>query len=177
MRLLLRCSPLLVLSALSACGERVPPAPAPAAAPDATAAASAASGNHGEVVARIGEVTIRASAVQTSNLPAAVAREYGIERGPGRVLLLVAVRQGDAATATAVPVRVSATSTDLRGGRQQIAMREIRVEDPGAGPDQVLVDHIGTVETSLPETLRFDVVVVRAGGATSTLRITRDFHP
>lgn len=166
---------LLAMLVLSGCGERTAPAPTSSGA--AAGVASGGSGNRGEAVARIGDATLRASVVQTSHLPPSIAREYGIKRDPGRILLLVTVRAGDAASASRVPVRVTATSTDLRGGRQQVAMREIRVDDPAAGSGQVLVDHIGTVETSLPETLRFDVVVTREGGGSASLRLSRDFHP
>jgi hypothetical protein len=166
---------LVVVSlALSGCGQGAAPAPASAGA---AATVSSPSGGSDQAVASIGDVTVRASVVQTSRLPASIARQYGIGRDPGRILLLVTVRAGDAASASPVPVRVTAASTDLRGGRQQVPMREIRVDDPAAGPGQVLVDHIGTVETSLPETLRFEVAVTREGGGTATLRLTRDFHP
>ena len=145
------------LLALAACGGGSPP-PRPG-----TEAASS------EAVTRVGDVSIRASVVQTSLLNDAVARDYGITPDPGVVLLLVAVRRGPDAEATAEPAQVTATATGLRGDRQVVAMREVQ-----AGG---LTDYIGTVTTSLPETLRFDITVVRAGGARSTLQLTRDFYP
>jgi len=107
--------------------------------------------------------------VQTSTLGAGVASQYGIRRAPGTVMLLVAVRTGDDGDESAVPARVTATATDLRGQRQDIAMRELRVGD--------LLDYVGTVETTLPDTLRFDVTIVREGGATSSMQFTREFFP
>ena len=146
--------------ALGACGGSNAPPPA---APAASAT------KHSEAVTRIGDVSIHASVVQTSTLAEGVARDYGITRDERRVLLLVAVRQGPEAEAIALPAQVVATVTDLRGRRQDIAMRELRSGD--------LLDYVGTVEIDLPDTLRFDVVVTRAGGATSTLQFTREFHP
>ena len=120
-------------------------------------------------MARVGDVSIHASVAQTSILAESVAREYGITRDEHRVLLLVAVRQGPDAQAIALPAQVVATVTDLRGRRQDVAMRELRSND--------LLDYIGTVEIELPDTLRFDVVVTRPGGATSTMQFNREFYP
>ena len=130
-----------------------------------------------EAIARAGDVTMRASVVQTSTLGADVARQYGIRRGPGTVMLLVAVRQGADGAEIALPAQVTATATDLRGQRQSIAMRELRVDAPGSGPGQALLDYVGTVQTTLPDTLRFDVVIVREGGATSQMQFSREFFP
>lgn len=145
--------------ALTACGGSGVPAPAtPAAAPPPS-----------EAVARVGDVSVRASVMQTSLLTPAVARGYGITRDDKSVLLLVAVRQGPDAEAIALPARVVASATDLRGRRQDVAMRELRSGD--------LLDYVGTVELDAPDTLRFDVSVTREGGATSTLQFVREFHP
>jgi hypothetical protein len=151
---------LMSMLALAGCGgsNTTPPA-----VPAASAPASS------EAVTRIGDVSIHASVVQTSVLAESVAREYGITRDPHRVLLLVAVRRGPDAEAIGLPAQVVATVTDLRGRRQDIVMRELRSGD--------LLDYIGTVEVDLPDTLRFDVAVTRAGGATSTLQFNREFHP
>ena len=142
---------------LAACGAQ-PPA---RSAGDSTAPQ--------EAIARAGDVSMRASVVQTSTLGADVARQYGISRDPGTVMLLVAVRQGAEGAETALPAQVTATATDLRGQRQDIAMRELRVGD--------LLDYVGTVQTTPPDTLRFDVTIVRDGGATSSMQFTREFFP
>ncbi|MHB8913149.1 MAG: DUF4426 domain-containing protein, partial [Lysobacter sp.] len=130
-----------------------------------------------EAIARVGDVSMRASVVQTSTLGAEVASQYGIRRDPGTVMLLVAVRQGTDGNEAALPARITATATDLRGQRQTIAMRELRVGDPGSGPGQALLDYVGTVQTTLPDTLRFDVTIVREDGATSSLQFSREFFP
>jgi len=151
---------LMAMLALAACGGSNAPAPAK---PAASSIASP------QAVTRIGDVSIHASVVQTSTLAESVARAYGIARDEHRVLLLVAVRQGPDAQAVALPAQVLATVTDLRGRRQDITLRELRTGD--------LLDYIGTVEIELPDTLRFDVVVTRTGGATSTIQFNREFYP
>lgn len=145
--------------ALGACGGSNTPPPAK----------PAASATSSEAVTRIGDVSIHASVVQTSTLAESVARAYGITRHENRVLLLVAVRQGPDAEAIALPAQIVATVTDLRGRRQDIAMRELRSGE--------LLDYVGTVEIELPDTLRFDITVTRNGGATSTMQFDREFHP
>lgn len=153
----MRCFLLATVLAIAACGG----APTPqAATPSSTA---------NEAVSRIGDVTIRASVMQTSTLNEAVAREYGIIRDERTVLLLVAVHQGPEANESALPAQITATATDLRGGKHDIAMRELRSGD--------LLDYVGTVDVSLPDTLRFDLAIVREGGASSTMQFSREFYP
>ena len=122
-----------------------------------------------EAVSRIGDVTIRATAVPTTTLREPGAPQYGNTRADSTVMLLIGVRQGSDAQEVALPARITATVSDLRGRRQDIAMRELRSGE--------LLDYVGTVEVSPPETLRFDLTVVRDGGASSTMQFTRDFYP
>ena len=145
------------LLALAACGGR--PAPATSAGQPAQSA---------EAESTVGTTTVHVSAVQTSLLPEAVARRYGIERAPERILLLVNLRD----MGTGAPPTITATVTDLQGHTTPVALREVRV-DPA---DPQTVDHVGTVEATLPDTLRFEVVAHRAG-ATSTVQVARDFYP
>lgn len=151
--------------ALAACGDaaRTPATPAPAA--------------HEEAISRIGDVTIRAVALPTSALGAEVAKRYGIVRDERTVMLLVGVRQGTGAQETSLPATITATATNLSGQRQDIALRELRSNDPSTGSGQALLDYVGTVETSPPDTLRFDVTIVREGGARSTMQFSREFYP
>lgn len=160
-RFLLAISCTLVLTA---CGDsaRTPVAPAPAA--------------QEEAVSRIGDVTIRAVALPTSALGAEVARRYGIARDARTVMLLVGVRQGSTAEETSLPATITATVTDLSGQRQEIALRELRSNDPSAA-GQALLDYVGTAEVNPPDTLRFDVTIVREGGARSTMQFSREFFP
>ncbi|UNK50747.1 DUF4426 domain-containing protein [Lysobacter sp. S4-A87] len=148
----------LLIAGLAGCSGSAPPPATPAA-----------TAPQGEAVSRVGDVSVRANAMQTSALSPGVASQYGISRADNTVMLLVAVRQGPEAQEVALPARITATATDLRGRRQNIEMRELRSGD--------LLDYIGTAEATPPDTLRFDVTVVRENGATSTMQFTRDFYP
>ena len=130
-----------------------------------------------EATLKMGDVTIRASAIQTSTLSEPVAAQYGITRDAGNVMLLVAVRQGAEGQEIALPASVTATMTDLRGQQQTLDMRELRSGAPGAPPEQQLLDYVGTVSTQVPDTLRFDVQVTREGSAPATLQFSREFYP
>ena len=122
-----------------------------------------------EATLEVGDTTIRASVVQTSALNEQVASQYGIERDDGIVMLLVGLRQGPPAEETSVPASVRATATDLRGQKHPIEMRELHAGD--------LVDYVGTVQVSLPDTLAFDVVIEREGKPDSTMQFSREFLP
>ena len=143
--------------ALAGCNGSAPPPATPAVAAQQ------------EAVSRIGDITIRASALPTAALAPEVADRYGIVREERTVMLLVGVRQGADMQETAVPATITATATNLSGQRQSIALRELRSGD--------LLDYVGTVETSLPDTLRFDLTIVREGGASSTMQFSREFYP
>src|SRR3970282_1176830 len=97
------------------------------------------------------------------------ASRYGIAGDDRQVMLLVGVRQGSEALERSLPARVEVTVTDLRGQRQAMPMRELRSDD--------LVDYVGTVEVSLPDTLRFDLSIVLPDGKTSTMQFNREFYP
>ncbi len=55
-----------------------------------------------------------------------------------------------------------------------VAMREVHSGDPGS--DTELVDYVGTVQTGLPDTLRFDIHVQAQGVDAATLQLSRDFY-
>ena len=149
---------------LCGCGGTSPTPPTMAAAPT-------------PAVLQAGDVTIRASAVPTHALGEAVAQQYGIERDPRTVLLLVGVRRGSGTAETSLPARVRGSAVDLLGRRQEIAMREIRSDGPASGSGQGFIDYAGTVRISPPETLRFDLAIERDGAAPATLVFSRDFFP
>ncbi|MCF7222499.1 DUF4426 domain-containing protein [Marilutibacter chinensis] len=133
---------------------------------------------HGQVMeeatVRAGDVTVRASVVPTLRVGEAVARQYGIERGPGRVLVLVGVRQGPETGEIALPAQVTLETADLRGVSERQVLREVR---SGGPPEQALIDYVGTVRVTPPETLRFDIRVERAGEAPIRLQFSRDVFP
>ena len=141
---------------LAACGAPSPPE-------------GHASATMEEAVARAGDVSVRASVVPTASLNAAVARQYGIEPDRRSVMLLVGVRQGPAMQETALPARITASATDLRGTRTVIGMREIRSGD--------FIDYAGIVRVAPPETLRFELDIEHAAGAPSRLAFSRDIYP
>jgi hypothetical protein len=150
---------LLALSLAACRGEH-------ASTPPVTAASSNARSAQAE--SSIDGVTMHVSEVQTSQLPESVAREYGLDRSPRTVLLLVnlhGIGKGPA------PV-ISATATDLLQHTTPVSLRAAHVPQPDPG----IVDYIGTVDITLPDTLRF-TVVARHGGATSTVQVSRDFYP
>lgn len=124
-----------------------------------------------------GDLRIRASAVPTMQLPESVARGYGIERGENRVLLLVGLRRGTDGDETSLSGAVDARVTDLQGRTQTIAMRELHSGNPSAGPGQDLVDYIGIIVVTPPETLRFALRVTPAGEAPRELDFVREFYP
>ncbi len=122
-----------------------------------------------EATLTVGDTTIRASVVQTSALNDVIARQYGIERDDGIVMLLVGLRRGPAAEDVSVPARIIANVTDLRGQTQAIEMRELRSGE--------LVDYVGTVQVSLPDTLAFELNIERAGKPAATMQFSREFFP
>ena len=122
-----------------------------------------------EAVSRVGDVIIRANVLPTANLNDTVARSYGIPRSDNTLLLLVAVRQGPDGQETALPATITAGVATLHGQRTEIAMRALRTGE--------LVDYVGTVDVSPPDTLSFDIKIVREGAATETMAFSRDFAP
>ncbi|MDQ3495242.1 MAG: DUF4426 domain-containing protein [Pseudomonadota bacterium] len=120
-----------------------------------------------EATVRSGDLLVRASTVPTMTLSTAVARQYGIARDAGTVLLLVGVRRVAGEEETSVPARVNATAVDLLGKRQAPVIREVRSGD--------FIDYVGSFRIAAPETLRFDVEVVADSGQRATLQFNRDF--
>ncbi|WP_133479141.1 DUF4426 domain-containing protein [Cognatilysobacter segetis] len=146
---------LLVATALAGCGRDSTPA---------TASASAAAQ---EAQARVGDVTVHASVVQTSTLDASIAQRYGLERSDRIALLLVSARRdGDAPLPPTLTIEARASAGSAAA--TPIALRPLEIDGS--------VDYVGTVDIAPPETLRFDVVV-NYGTAASTLQFTRDFYP
>ena len=123
-----------------------------------------------EASARLGNVVVRANAIPTANLGEAVARQYGIERDDGTVMLLVGVRRDDGnGNETALPARVTVVATDLLGKRQQPAMREVRSGE--------FIDYVGTAHVIAPDTLGFDIDIAPGSAPAVELHFNRDFFP
>lgn len=149
---------------LSACGDDAPKQARRIDAPQ-------------EAIARVGDVTIRANVMRTANLNEAVARGYGIQRSGNTLMLLVSVRQGPDGQDIALPATVQASVSDLHGQRRDIRMRELRTGDPGAGTGQALIDYVGIVDVSPPDTLSFDLKIAREGVAPASMQFNREFTP
>ena len=131
-------------------------------------AAAPAHAQSAEAESTINGATVHVSAVPTTQLPESVARGYGIERGPKRILLLVNLRD----LGTGPAPSITATVTDLQDHVTPLALREVHVAQSGSPT----IDYIGTVDVTLPDTLRFTVVAKR-GGSTATVQLSRDFYP
>ena len=116
---------------------------------------------------RAGDISVRASAIQTRLLTPAIAQRYGAAHDARTVLVMVSLRKGDDATSVSLPAKVTVQAGDLLGRKQSIVMREMR--------DGELLDYVGVATVSPPDTLRFDVLVVREGGDRHELRFNRDF--
>lgn len=151
-------SVVLGVGLLTACGAE-PAAPVPAA----TLAESQ------DTVVSIGDVTARATVMPTAMLGSLVAEKYGIRRADDQIMLLVGLRRGEGSAEVSVPARIVATASDLRGGRRPIELRELSSGE--------LMDYVGTVQVSLPDTLKFEIDITLEDGARKTMQFTREFQP
>lgn len=120
-----------------------------------------------EASVRNGDIVVRANAVPTTMLGEAVAKQYGIARDDGSVMLLVGIRRGVDSQETALPARISASATTLLGKRQSIVMREVRSGE--------FIDYVGVAQVIAPDTLRFDIDAIPDGAQRMELHFNRDF--
>lgn len=120
-------------------------------------------------VVREGDLSLRVQAVQTDLLPEPVASAYGVRRSRGEVLVLVALRQGADAVATSPAAQVDVEVRDLLG-----RSRQLQLQTMAAGE---LIDHVGTLRITPPETLAITVKAQPQAGPPLQLTITRDFLP
>ncbi len=155
---LLACGAVVLLVACSGEDQAASPAAVPITVP----------GSASQVETDVGDASVTAVAIQTSQIHAGVAAEHGIEQRDDLVMLRVSPRQGEIGSISSAPTEVSATVTDLRGATRALELDERMV----AG----LVDHVGTVQVTLPETLRFNVTAVSQSGETETLEFSREFR-
>lgn len=118
---------------------------------------------------QFGDVIVRANAVVTADLSAAVTEQYGVQRDERTVLLLVGARKMDGDSETSLPARIQARAVDLLGNRQAPEMREIRSGE--------FIDYVGSFSIAPPETLRFDIEISTDDGKRATLTFNQDFFP
>lgn len=116
---------------------------------------------------RVNDVTVRATTMPASQLNAAMAREYGITPAPDQVLLVVGLRRGGGSDEQSLEGNVRAEAVNLLGGRQAVALREVRSGE--------FIDYVGTAHLQLPDTLRFFVDIQVADHEPMSLRFHRDF--
>ena len=116
-----------------------------------------------------GELEVHYNAIRTDQLTPEVARAYGIERSPSRVLLNVAMlAKTPGGAAKPVDGTVSAAAHNLNGQLKSLAMRRIQ-EGPA-------VYFIGEVGISGDEILVFNIDVEPAtGGGRRTVQFKREF--
>lgn len=134
----------------------------------AATARTNAPGSTQQLEARVGDLTVYVTAIQTSTIPAAVAREHGIVQRDDLVMLRVSPRRQDGnGEIISAPVQIQATATELGAASKPLPLQQMVANG--------LVDHVGTVEVQLPQTVSFQVTVATPGGASETLSLTGDF--
>jgi hypothetical protein len=116
-----------------------------------------------------GDLEVHYNAIRTDQLTPEVARAYGIERSPSRVLLNVAMlAKTPGGAAKPVDGTVSATAHNLNGQLKSLTMRRVQ-EGPA-------VYFIGEVGISDDEILVFNIDVEPAtGGGRRTVQFKREF--
>jgi hypothetical protein len=101
-----------------------------------------------------GDYIVHFNALSTADLPAEVARGYGITRSKNRAMLNVSIiRKEEGTTGRPVTGSVSARATNLTGQLKTVEMREI-VEEGGAA-----VYYIGETQVANAETLIYTIDV------------------
>jgi hypothetical protein len=101
-----------------------------------------------------GDYVVHFNALNTSDLPAEVARAYGIKRSDSRALLnVVILREEEGTTGVPVTGSVAVTATNLTGQLKTVTMREI-VEEDGKG-----IYYIGETAVTHRETLIYTIDV------------------
>jgi hypothetical protein len=156
-RALLAAAACALLGLAAGCGQPASDSPAPAARPtEATQSV-------------FGDLEVHYNAIRTDHLTPEIARAYGIERSPNRVLLNVAMlaRAADGRTAPVDGV-VSAAAHNLVGQLKSLEMRRVQ-EGPA-------VYFIGDVGISGTEILVFNIEVEPAtGGGRHSMQFKREF--
>jgi hypothetical protein len=117
-----------------------------------------------------GEYVIYFNAVQTSLLPPAVARAYGITRSDARVMLNVTVhRKMDEGPDKPVRSEISAQAVNLSGQLKRFSMKELI--------DEEAIYYIGEVSVGDGETLDFDIRVTPEGEKEAhRVQFRRQYH-
>lgn len=104
-----------------------------------------------------GEVVLRSSTVASDRIDPATARQHGIEPSPDRAVLNVILLSAGPGSPKTLPARVSASTRNLAGVRNEIEMREVR--------EKGRVSYIGSYAFAPREVLDFEVTALPAGAA------------
>ena len=117
-----------------------------------------------------GDLEVHYNAVRTDQLTPAVARAYGIERSPNRVLLNVAMLQKKPGNpAGPVDGTVTVDTHNLNGQLKNVAMRRVQ-EGPA-------IYFIGEVGISGDEILVFNIdAAPRGAGGSYAVQFKREFY-
>lgn len=108
------------------------------------------------VQSKVGDYIIHHTAINTDQLSAETASQYGISRSKSQVLLnVVVMKAGDPGSNTATSGKVSANANNLTGQLKNISMREIREGDA--------IYYIGQTAVSDGEHLTFKIEVLPEG--------------
>lgn len=103
-----------------------------------------------------GDYVVHFNALNTTHLPPAVTREYGIKRSKNRGMINIAVlNKIMGTTGKPVAAEVGAVATNLTGQKRDIELQEIR--------EDTAIYYIGTFPITHEETLRFKVDVKPQG--------------
>ena len=99
-----------------------------------------------------GDYVVHFNALNTSYLPPAITREYGLKRSKNRGMINVAVlRKVMGTTGKPVPAEITASATNLTGQKRTIKLREVREGNA--------IYYIGDFPIAHEETLRFTLHV------------------
>lgn len=124
-------------------------------------------GSAQQVEEQVGDVSFIAVAIQTSQIPQTVATEHGVERRDDVVMLRVSPRQGEAGSIQSAPAAVRAVVTDEDGDTSVLELE--KTETAG------LVDHVATMEVTLPAILHFEITATTSQGASEKMELIREF--
>ncbi len=119
-----------------------------------------------EAMQQLGTLRVRYNALPSLAVNDAMARAYGIERGAGKAMVIVALRQVHGVEEWPAQGEISGVATDLSGRRQPIAFRQVSTGD--------YLDQVGLVEISRDDSLRF-ILEVRSPQGGGTVRFERSF--
>lgn len=124
---------------------------------------------HAEQFVDAGGYRVHYAAINTTQLAPEVARQFGVARSAGRVMLVLNAQQAIDGRYDPVPATATGTATTLLGHVQTLALRPVRESD---------VHYvIGTFETLDGEYMTVDVDVLPAGAnAPVVVRFKQQFY-